>query len=224
MTAIMNSFNVAYDVEDNRNGILLKILSVIFTIVLGVVFLVAMALPTMGSVIAHFLFGPLGLDSQVKWIFSLIRVVLPLIIILILFTILYSVAPNVKTKLKSVLPGAIFTSVIWLLGSFAFGFYISNFGNYSKTYGSIAGIIILLIWLYLTSFIIIIGAEINAIIHQRHVINGQTPEEERSTMMIITKTTIMKILLMNINIQLLAKMKTIKSIKILKINMKKMLH
>ena len=62
MTAIMNSFNVAYDVEDNRNGILLKILSVIFTIVLGVVFLVgAMALPTMGSVIAHFLFGPLGL-------------------------------------------------------------------------------------------------------------------------------------------------------------------
>ena len=117
------------------------------------------------------------MDSQVKWIFSLIRVVLPLIIILILFTILYSVAPNVKTKLKSVLPGAIFTSVIWLLGSFAFGFYISNFGNYSKTYGSIAGIIILLIWLYLTSFIIIIGAEINAIIHQRHVINGQTPEE-----------------------------------------------
>ena len=96
---------------------------------------------------------------------------------MILFTILYSVAPNVKTKLKSVLPGAIFTSVIWLLGSFAFGFYISNFGNYSKTYGSIAGIIILLIWLYLTSFIIIIGAEINAIIHQRHVINGQTPEE-----------------------------------------------
>ena len=167
---------------------------------LGVVFLVAMALPTMGSVIAHFLFGPLGLDSQVKWIFSLIRVVLPLIIILILFTILYSVAPNVKTKLKSVLPGAIFTSVIWLLGSFAFGFYISNFGNYSKTYGSIAGIIILLIWLYLTSFIIIIGLEINAIIHQRHVINGQTPEEARSTMMIITKTTIMKILLMNINI------------------------
>ena len=99
---------------------------------LGVVFLLAMALPTMGSVIAHFLFGPLGLDSQVKWIFSLIRVVLPIIIILILFTILYSVAPNV-TKLKSVLPGAIFTSVIWLLGSFAFGFYISNFGNYSKT-------------------------------------------------------------------------------------------
>ena len=136
-----------------------------------------MALPTLGSAISHYLFGPLGLDSEVKWVFNLIRVVLPLIIILVLFIVLYSVAPNVKTKILSVLPGAIFTSIIWLLGSFAFGWYISNFGNYSKTYGSIAGIIILLIWLYLTSFIIIIGAEINAIIHQRHVIKGETPEE-----------------------------------------------
>lgn len=177
MTAIMNSFNVAYDVEDSRNGILLKLLSVVFTIVMGFVFLIAMALPTLGSGISHYLFGPLGLDSQIKWIFTLLRVVLPLIIILLLFIVLYSVAPNVKTKFRSVLPGAIFTSVIWLLGSFAFGWYISNFGNYSKTYGSIAGIIILLIWLYLTSFIIIIGAEINAIIHQRNVIKGETPEE-----------------------------------------------
>ncbi|QDW84212.1 YihY/virulence factor BrkB family protein [Staphylococcus pasteuri] len=177
MTAIMNSFNVAYDVEDSRNGILLKLLSVLFTIVMGFVFLIAMALPTLGSAISHYLFGPLGLDSQIKWIFTLLRVVLPLIIILLLFIVLYSVAPNVKTKFRSVLPGAIFTSVIWLLGSFAFGWYISNFGNYSKTYGSIAGIIILLIWLYLTSFIIIIGAEINAIIHQRNVIKGETPEE-----------------------------------------------
>ena len=54
MTAIMNSFNVAYDVEDSRNGIILKLLSVVFTIVMGVVFVVALALPTLGSVISHF--------------------------------------------------------------------------------------------------------------------------------------------------------------------------
>ncbi|MBE5661171.1 YihY/virulence factor BrkB family protein [Staphylococcus sp. SS21] len=177
MTAIMNSFNVAYDVEDSRNGIILKLLSVVFTIVMGVVFVVALALPTLGSVISHFLFGPLGFDEQVKWVFNLIRIVLPIIIIFIVFIVLYSVAPNVKTKIRSVLPGAIFTSIIWLVGSFGFGWYISNFANYSKTYGSIAGIIILLVWLYITSFIIIVGAEINAIIHQRNVIKGKTPEE-----------------------------------------------
>ena len=79
--------------------------------------------------------------------------------------------------MRSVLPGALFTSVIWLLGSFLFSWYISNFSNYNKTYGSLASIIILILWLYITSFIIIIGAEINAIIHQRKVINGHTPEE-----------------------------------------------
>ncbi|MEJ7319324.1 YhjD/YihY/BrkB family envelope integrity protein, partial [Staphylococcus epidermidis] len=86
---IMNSFNVAYDVEDSRNGILLKLLSVVFTVVMGVVFAIAMALPTLGSAISHYLFGPLGLDSEVKWVFNLIRVVLPLIIILVLFIVLY---------------------------------------------------------------------------------------------------------------------------------------
>lgn len=177
MSAIINSFNVAYDVEDSRNGFVLKILSVLYTLVLGIVFVVAIVLITLGPVISKFLFGPLGLDKQVEWVFDLVRIVLPLIIIIILFTVLYSVAPNVKTKLRSVLPGALFTSIIWLVGSFLFGWYISNFGNYNKTYGSLAGIIILFLWLYITSFIIIIGAEINAIIHQRTVIKGHTPEE-----------------------------------------------
>lgn len=177
MTAIMNSFNVAYDVEDARNPIVLKLLSILFTIVMAIVLAIALTLPTFGNFIKDHLFGPLGLDQQVAWIFDLVRILLPLIVIIILFLTLYSVAPNVKTKFKSVYPGAIFTSIVWLLGSFAFGWYLSNFGNYSKTYGSLAGIIILLLWIYITCFIIIIGAEINAIIHQRHVIKGFTPEE-----------------------------------------------
>ena len=177
MSAIINSFNVAYDVEDSRNGVVVKLLSILYTLVLGAVFVVAVVLITLGPVINKFLFGPLGIDNQIEWIFNLVRIVIPLIIIFIIFTVLYSVAPNVKTKLRSVIPGAIFTSIIWLLGSFAFGYYISNFSNYSKTYGSLAGIIILFLWLYITSFIIIIGAEINAIIHQRKVIAGHTPEE-----------------------------------------------
>ncbi len=86
----MNSFNVAYDVEDSRNGIVLKLLSVVFTVVMGVVFVVALALPTLGSVISHlFLFGPLGFDEQVKWIFNLIRIVLPIIIIYRIYRVIF---------------------------------------------------------------------------------------------------------------------------------------
>ncbi|QQB60371.1 YihY/virulence factor BrkB family protein [Staphylococcus equorum] len=177
MTAIMNSFNVAYDVEDSRNFIVSKLFSVLFTLAMIIVLPIALILPTFGEQIGSLLFGPLGLGDQIKWIFNLVRVVLPLIIIFIAFMVLYTLAPNVKIKMKSVIPGAIFATIVFLGGSFLFGIYISNFANYSKTYGSIASIIILMLWLYITGFIIIIGAEINAIIHQRKVVAGKTPEE-----------------------------------------------
>ncbi|OEK65638.1 ribonuclease BN [Staphylococcus equorum] len=177
MTAIMNSFNVAYDVEDSRNFVISKLFSVLFTLAMIIVLPIALILPTFGEQIGSLLFGPLGLGDQIKWIFNLVRVVLPLIIIFIAFMVLYTLAPNVKIKMKSVIPGAIFATIVFLGGSFLFGIYISNFANYSKTYGSIAGIIILMLWLYITGFIIIIGAEINAIIHQRKVVAGKTPEE-----------------------------------------------
>ncbi|MEB5784407.1 YihY/virulence factor BrkB family protein [Staphylococcus pseudoxylosus] len=178
MTALMNSFNVAYDVEDSRNFIVSKLFSVLFTLAMIIVMPVALVLPTFGQQIGDLLFGPLGLGEQVKWVFDTIRYVLPVIVVLIAFMVLYTLAPNVKIKLMSVIPGAIFATIVFLAGSYLFGIYISNFSNYSKTYGSIAGIIILMLWLYITGFIIIIGAEINAIFHQRKVVVGKTPEEQ----------------------------------------------
>lgn len=179
MTALMNSFNVAYDVEDSRNFIISKLLSVLFTLALIVVLPLALILPTFGEQISSLLFGPIGLGDQVKWVFNIIRVILPLIVVFVAFMVLYTLAPNVKIKMMSVIPGSIFATVVFLVGSYLFGIYISNFANYSKTYGSIAGIIILMLWLYITGFIIIIGAEINAIIHQRKIVSGQTPEEKK---------------------------------------------
>lgn len=178
MTALMNAFNVAYDVEDSRNFVVAKLYSVLFTLAMIIVMPVALVLPTFGQQIGDLLFGPLGLGDQVKWLFDTIRFVLPVIVVLIAFMVLYTLAPNVKIKLLSVIPGAIFATIVFIGGSYLFGFYISNFANYSKTYGSIAGIIILMLWLYITGFIIIIGAEINAIFHQRKVVSGKTPEEQ----------------------------------------------
>ena len=178
MTQIMNAFNVAYDVEDNRNFIVSKLLSVIFTLCMVIVMPIALILPTFGQQIGDLLFGPIGLGDQVKWVFNLVRIVLPIIIVLISFIVLYTLAPNVKIKLLSVIPGAIFSTIVFLVGSYLFGFYISNFANYSKTYGSLAGIIILMLFLYIVGFIIIIGAEINAIFHQRKIVDDKTPEEK----------------------------------------------
>lgn len=177
MTALMNSFNVAYDVEDSRNFVVAKLLSVVFTLAMVIILPIAMILPAFGEQIGSLLFGPLGLGEQISWLFSIVRIVLPFIIVLLAFMVLYTLAPNVKIKISSVIPGAVFATIVFIVGSFLFGYYVSNFSNYSKTYGSIAGIIILMLWLYITGFIIIIGAEINAIIHQRKIISGPTPEE-----------------------------------------------
>lgn len=164
MTALMNAFNVAYEVEDSRNFFVAKGLSILFTIIMVLVFATALALPVFGGQIGNYLFGTVGLEQQFKWIFNLVQVALPVIITFIVFSALYTLAPHVKISWKSVLPGALFATVVWLGASFLFGIYVNNFSNYSKTYGSIGGIIVLMLWLYLTGFIIIIGAQINAII------------------------------------------------------------
>ena len=83
--------------------------------------------------------------------------------------------PNIKLKIKSVIPGTIFTTVAFLAASWGFSYYVSNFGNYSATYGSIAGVIILIFWLYITGVIIILGAQINSIFYKR------TLKEEQQT-------------------------------------------
>lgn len=178
MTAIMNAFNVAYDVEDKRNFVVSKLSSVLFTLAMVIVLPIALILPTFGGVIGDFIFGPLGLGDEVKWLFNLVRVILPFLIVFVSFIVLYTLAPNVKIKIMSVLPGTAFSTVLFLVGAFLFSFYISNFANYNKTYGSLAGIIILMLWLYITGFILIIGAEINAILHQRKIVRGRTPEEQ----------------------------------------------
>ncbi len=173
MTALMNAFNVSYEVEDARNPIVAKLLSVLFTIIMILVVAITLALPVFGEQIGNLLFGKIGLGDQFVWIFNIIKVNLPLLLTFIVFTTLYAIAPNIKLAWKSVLPGALFATVAWLGASYLFGLYVNNFANYSKTYGSIGGVIVLMTWLYLTGFIIIVGSQINALLHQKKT--GQLP-------------------------------------------------
>ncbi|MHC0552032.1 YihY/virulence factor BrkB family protein [Salinicoccus sp. CNSTN-B1] len=167
MTALMNAFNVAYDVEDNRNFFIAKSLSIVFTIILAISVLLTFVLIVFGEQIGNLMFGIIGLDDQFQTIWSLVRSLLPVLLVFIVFVVIYTTAPNIKLQIKAVIPGAIFTTIAFLVASWGFSFYISNFGNYSATYGSIAGVIVLILWLYITGVIIILGAQINAILHKR---------------------------------------------------------
>lgn len=182
MTALMNAFNVAYDVEDNRNFVVAKLLSIVFTIILAVSVLLTFVLIVFGEQIGNLMFGVIGLDQQFQVIWNWVRSLLPVLLVFIVFVVIYTTAPNIKLQVKAVIPGAIFTTIAFLVASWGFSFYISNFGNYSATYGSIAGVIILILWLYITGVIIILGAQINAILHKRAMRKqGEETENNEST-------------------------------------------
>ena len=175
MTALMNAFNVAYDVEDSRNFVKAKLLSVFFTVILSLSVILTFVLIVFGEQIGNLMFGVIGLDDQFSFVWNLVRSILPVLLVFIVFFIMYMTAPNIKLKIKSVIPGTLFTTIAFLAASWGFSFYVSNFSNYSATYGSIAGVIILIFWLYITGVIIILGAQINSILHKR------TLEKEQQT-------------------------------------------
>ena len=163
MNAIIKAFNQAYGVTERRSFFIARGMSIILTFAMIFVFIVALLLPVFGKQIGVFLFEESGLSEEFLTIWNSLRWVISTIVLFIVFTMLYWLAPNKKLRCTTVMPGAVFTTAGWSLVSFLFSYYVESFGNYSATYGSLGGIIILMIWFYLSGLIIIVGGEINAL-------------------------------------------------------------
>ncbi|MCA1060044.1 YihY/virulence factor BrkB family protein [Rossellomorea aquimaris] len=164
MNAIVKSLNRAYEVEETRSFIATRLMSILLTFAMILVFVIALLLPVFGKQIGLFLFSQFGFSDQFLAIWNGIRWAISPIILFIIFVGLYYFAPSKRIKCLSAFPGAIFATLGWVLVSLAFSYYVGSFGNYSATYGSIGGIIVLMIWFYLTGIIIMIGGEINALV------------------------------------------------------------
>lgn len=168
MTAISKGLHHAYEVEDSRNFFISKGVSIGFTIMLIATVVVALVLPVFGEPIGKFLFAALGLQDTFLTIWTAVRFAIPPVMIYVVFSLLYWLVPDIKLQYKSVIPGSLFATVGWIITSLGFSFYISNFGSYSNTYGSIAGIIVLIMWLYLSAIILMLGGTINAVMYERY--------------------------------------------------------
>lgn len=160
--AIMRAFNKAYNVEESRPFIVSRGMAILLTFGMILVFIVAIVLPVFGREIGLFLFSQFGYSSEFLKLWNTLSLAVSAIILFLIFTGLYWVAPNVKLRCRSAFPGAAFATVGWILSSLGLSYYVGNFGNYSVTYGSIGAIIVLMLWLYISAFIIILGGEINA--------------------------------------------------------------
>lgn len=168
INALFRALNKAYD-TDGRVGIVNRGLSLLFTVALVVVVGVALVLPVFGQQIGQFLFSIVGVEEQFLTFWHKIRWTMPLLLVFFVLVGLYWFIPNTdpRQKIMGVWPGAVFSTLAWLVLTYGFSFYISNFGNYSATYGSIGGVIILMLWLYFTGMMLIFGAVLNATMQKR---------------------------------------------------------
>ena len=98
------------------------------------------------------------------------RLPVAFVVITFLVAFVYLALTNVKQKVKEVLPGAVFFSLLWFFFTNFFGFYLRNFPQYNKTYGTLGAFLILMIWMYLTSLALLLGCELNAELHRRRVL------------------------------------------------------
>ncbi|GGF24794.1 putative ribonuclease-like protein YfkH [Halobacillus andaensis] len=168
VNTLIKAFNRAHSAEEERSFFVSRVISILLTIAMIVVIGVAFLLPVLGSAIGVYVFSIFGLSEDFLQAWETLRWVISSIVFFIVLSFLYLMAPDQPMKIKEITMGALFATVGWQLVSLLFSFYVENLGNYSATYGSLGGVIVLMIWFYLSGIVILIGGEINALIHKKH--------------------------------------------------------
>jgi membrane protein len=156
MKALITGVNLAYDETETRKFFKLRGLAILLT--LGAMVLLAVA----GATIVGFPPVADNLPTVLQWLVSILRFVVLAALLVAGLAVLYRFAPNRdKPKWSWVSWGSGVATVLWVLASIGFSIYANAFGNYNKTYGALAGVIILMFWLFLTAFVVLVGAELN---------------------------------------------------------------
>lgn len=161
--ALMLSLNMAYEVKETRNYLIVKLIDIFYTILvlIGIVFL--LTLPNIGREFLMYVDDYIKINQNIIELISIIKIyALPISIILIITT-LYMYLPNKKQSFKKVLPGTIFTVLGWTILSYLFSLFVNYIANFSVIYGSLSTMIILMLWLYFSSIILILGGELNSV-------------------------------------------------------------
>jgi membrane protein len=158
-SSLITGINIAYDEEETRNFLKLRGTALLLTI--GAVLFMLLMLGLVAVVPA--LLNALELGTLVNVGVEVVRWTLLVVLIVVALGIVYRVAPDRDApQFKWTSVGAVVAAVLFVLASFGFSLYVNNFGSYNKTYGALAGVVVLLLWLYLTAYIVLLGAEINA--------------------------------------------------------------
>jgi membrane protein len=179
IAAFMRASNSIWDVEEGRPIWKTLPTRVGTTVILLVMLAITAVGVTLTGGLAKEVGGVLGLSDTAVTVWNIAKWPILLLIVSLMFAILYYAAPNVKhPKFQWVSPGGVLAVVIWIVASAAFAFYVANFGSYNKTYGALGGVIVFLMWLWISNIAILLGAEFNAELERGRQIEAGKPADE----------------------------------------------
>ena len=180
VSAFADACNTIYEVDEGRPFWKLKPLQLLVTfVVIVLAAIVALALVLSGPIVGA-LGGALGLSDTVLTLWRFAKWPAMLVLVLAIFGVLYYATPNAKVSgVRWITGGAIVALVAWIVASILFALYVSNFGSYDKTYGTLGGVVVFLIWLWVTNMAILLGAEFNAETERAKQLHRGSPGAER---------------------------------------------
>jgi membrane protein len=177
MVAVVSALNRAYDVEDARPWWRQRLTAIGLTIGVSVFLLLATTLVLAGPEMAEAVSSRFGLGGVVEWTWKILQWPVIFLLVTLAVAAIYYFAPDVDQDWVWITPGSILATTLWLAGSLGFRAYVVNFGAYNETYGALGGVMVLMLWLYLSGLVIVVGAELNSEIEHASP-HGKAPGEK----------------------------------------------
>ena len=178
------ALNDVYDLKETRSWWKYKLVSVLLTLGIALLIFLALGIVFYGGQFLNLLVSPFGLEVTSYFILTSFSIIVVGIALVLSFALLYNFAPNHDPwEWHWITPGAIAAIILWIILSFGFRLYLEYFDSYSKTYGSVGAIIVLLLWLYLTAMVILIGGVVNSVMEKKakgEEVKTQSENEEES--------------------------------------------
>ena len=178
--AFMRASNLIYEVEEGRSFVKLRPLQMLVTLVLVLLLALVLVALVLTGPVAEQVGSAVGLSSAAVTVWNIAKWPVLLAMVLFMIALLYYSSLNAKLPgFKWVTPGSLLAIVVWLIASAAFAFYVANFGSYNKTYGALGGVVVFLVWLWITNVAILLGAELNAERERSRELERGIPGAER---------------------------------------------
>jgi membrane protein len=177
MVSIINALNKAYDIEEARPWWKVRLNAILLTVGVATFIVLAFAFVVAGPTVIDWVASTIGFGPTFAAAWNIARWPIALALVTLGIGLVYYFAPDAEQDWEWITPGAVLATVLWLAASLGFKFYVANFADYDASYGSLGGVIILMLWFYITAVAILLGAELNAEIEHASP-HGKDPGEK----------------------------------------------